>query len=676
MSNHSPSLQEFAYPIPICESEVDFDEMLKIFQHLNCKMLAIPDRLGSWGVVRAEDLLSMVAETWLGDRIASSSYPSNSISQQSPACRLIPKVEISIKSAKLYQADLQLNEFLNSLTSETLFQEECLVVDRQGKLQGQLDRHKIIQYLASNRLEANAVPSDLSYSIGSIDISLPCKIETAQGKTVHTNQQWHTLERKKSLEPNLFTDDGNLDRMTKRWIESQESVQPSQLEDLNNNRDEKINLFGKVSLDSNGSLTEVKIDPESNWNYLTIPLTNSTGEIPESYNLILATPTIQNSRSPNSSQSSPNTTQILNAVSHELKSPITGIVGLSSLLEGQKLGSLNQRQVMYVKLIRRSGKKMMRVIDDLLQLNILTASNLAETELINLEFLCRQLYQTILIEVESLSNSSLTASQTQPKLSIESGCEIAIANKSLLSSILSHLMLEAINSSQNFKRLQIQISSRLGGTTAIIMTCQGTASVTNAGFNLTLAKHLAAAIGATINHSTTVDRCQLTLLLPKKIQFLHSTPNSYTPASSLEAPKKLTILCLYPELEVIDPQSSQNQDFNFDFKGDANGLSAGYQHRIIEANSIEQACNLARIWHLDAIILNGYQIARPSLYLRSLQKYKQLASLPLITLDTKTTEAANQIEGLNVFPCLLPSQCRSIEDLIQVIQIATESKRL
>lgn len=686
MSDRSPSLQEFAYPIPICESKVDLGNILNIFRHLKCKMLAIPDRLGGWGVVTAEDLLSVVTESWFED-VASSNCIGNSRTQLRPACRLIPRVKIPLRSAKLYQADLNLNEFLNRQGVDSLFQdgEIYLLVDRQGELQGGIDRHKIIEYFASRSLKPNLEsPSYLNYLGSLIDtFALPSKIETDRGRIIYANQQWRTLKPKNSqiLEQEAMSaEDTNLDRMTKRWIENQESIQSEPLENLddsshNLNRPWKQQANNFSSSDRPDS--EIKIDCESDWNYLTIPIVNPEGES-EQYNLIVATPTIQSSQLSSHSglsSSEQSTAHILNAVSHELKSPLTGIVGLSSLLKEQQLGSLNQRQFQYVELIHRSGKKMMRAIDDLLQLNVLTADKSAETEAIDLELLCHQLYQAIVTKIEPLdSNSSPQASPIQPQLSIEYGCEIAIANKSLLSSIVSHLMLEAINSSQNFKQLQIQISNRLGRTTAIIITSQGTASVTNAGFNLTLARYLAATMGATVNNCTSVDRCQLTLLLPKdKIQFLHSAPNP--PASAIETHKKLTILCLYPELEVIDPSLSPDLDSNLDLKScpDSNRLSSNYHYRIIEADSIEQAHNLARIWHLDAIILNGYQIAKPSLYLRSLQKYRQLASLPLITLDIKTTEAANQIEGLNVFPCLLPSQCRSIKDLIQVIQIAIES---
>ena len=135
----------------------------------------------------------------------------------------------------------------------------------------------------------------------------------------------------------------------------------------------------------------------------------------------------------------------------------------------------------------------------------------------------------------------------------------------------------------------------------------------------------------------------------------------------IESHKSLTILRLFVSSEL--EQNPSNQDLALDFVFSDRAFTL--QHRIIEADSLEQANILARIWHIDAIILDGKNLLNPVDYLVSLQELDVLSSLPLITLDTKTTQAANQINGLSVFPCLVPSDERSIAELIQVIQIAT-----
>ncbi|PIG94439.1 ATP-binding protein [Gloeocapsopsis sp. IPPAS B-1203] len=92
-------------------------------------------------------------------------------------------------------------------------------------------------------------------------------------------------------------------------------------------------------------------------------------------------------------------------------------------------------------------------------------------------------------------------------------------------------------------------------------------------------------------------------------------------------------------------------------------------YRILEADDLEQAEILVSIWQPDVVLLDG-AIAEPIAYLKSLSQFSKLAALPIVTLDTATTQAANQIEGLAVFPCLLPTDKRDPETLLSVLQFA------
>ncbi len=253
-----------------------------------------------------------------------------------------------------------------------------------------------------------------------------------------------------------------------------------------------------------------------------------------------------------------------------------------------------------------------------------------------------------------------------------------------MSCILSHLVLETIRVAQSPDNLKIDIRS-LQGLTAIVVSSdlgdwssssETSSSAPDSGLDLVIAEYLAELIHGSVTSLYLTNHCQFTLLLPKdNTQHQQLASNSITnPADSTKTPNRnLTILCLYPELEAIDPQANHHNGSHFDLKSwsDNSEQQVDCQHRIIEADSLEQAHTLARIWQLDVIVLDGYQIIEPAQYLRSLQESEYLAALPLITLDGKTTEAANQIEGLNVYPCLLPAEHRSVDDLMQVIQIAT-----
>ncbi len=384
--------------------------------------------------------------------------------------------------------------------------------------------------------------------------------------------------------------------------------------------------------------------------------------------------------------------KLLGTISHELRSPLTGIVGLSSLFKDQQLGKLNQRQLSYAQLIYRGGQKLMSIVNDLLELTSLTVEKFQpQPEAIDLEFLCLQLFRQAMSKYKSASAAeSNFFPETQLKLDIEPGAEKAIADKVHLSTILSHLILETLFCEPAHSILTIEAKNRQECTAITVsnglMSDFELASSTDnfgypqqsSGLNLVIAQYLAQIAQAKIQ-SDYSNGCQLTLLLPqaKTEMSNHSSDTDLAFDTQDKVKKNLTVLCLYPEAEMVDPTINNYNGLNFNLKNwaeqDWTNISKQhhYQHRIIEADGLEQAHTLARIWKLDVIVLDGHQIADPAQYWRLLQGSEYLTALPIVTLDTRTTEAANQIEGLNVYPCLLRADCRGIKELIQVIQIAT-----
>ncbi len=95
----------------------------------------------------------------------------------------------------------------------------------------------------------------------------------------------------------------------------------------------------------------------------------------------------------------------------------------------------------------------------------------------------------------------------------------------------------------------------------------------------------------------------------------------------------------------ISPQNSSCQ-------GSALLLNPTYC-RVLEADDLGQAELMARIWRPDAIVLDSTnQLENPLAFIEQLSRSRNLGSLPLVTLDPATTQLANQVKGLSVFPCL------------------------
>ena len=94
------------------------------------------------------------------------------------------------------------------------------------------------------------------------------------------------------------------------------------------------------------------------------------------------------------------------------------------------------------------------------------------------------------------------------------------------------------------------------------------------------------------------------------------------------------------------------------------------QYRILEADDLDQAELLAKVWHPEIVLLDGIGITDPVAYLQAFSLEPSLAGLPLVTLDRQITQAANQVNSLSVYPCLAIDDEHKISALMEVIQVA------
>jgi signal transduction histidine kinase/CheY-like chemotaxis protein len=91
--------------------------------------------------------------------------------------------------------------------------------------------------------------------------------------------------------------------------------------------------------------------------------------------------------------------------------------------------------------------------------------------------------------------------------------------------------------------------------------------------------------------------------------------------------------------------------------------------RILEADDLEQASLLARIWRPNALLLDR-GISEPLYFLQQLTEYPSLAELPIVTLDAAIAQVAPEMEHLNIFPCLTDTPEPPAEVLLSVLQMA------
>ncbi len=132
-------------------------------------------------------------------------------------------------------------------------------------------------------------------------------------------------------------------------------------------------------------------------------------------------------------------TELLSWVSHELKTPLTALLGLSNLLQNPNLGSLNPRQANYARLIQHSSRQMMTVVNDLCDLAQLENGELSlDRQQLSVQACSEAAYE----QIRKLRDGS-----PLPQLTLDIDPEAAQvwADKTRLGQILVHLFLNAVS---------------------------------------------------------------------------------------------------------------------------------------------------------------------------------------------------------------------------------------
>lgn len=132
-----------------------------------------------------------------------------------------------------------------------------------------------------------------------------------------------------------------------------------------------------------------------------------------------------------------------------------------------------------------------------------------------------------------------------------------------------------------------------------------------------------------------------------------------------------------PKPSVVLYLSSTETDFTQAHHRQLNQLLHQHNFRVIECHDIEQADLLAQVWRARVVVLQP-PLSEPLEYLQTYLQYAYLASLPLITLDKVTTQAANQLPSLAVFPCFgawpdrrtAPNTTGLTSKLLQAVEVA------
>ncbi|MCW5317705.1 hybrid sensor histidine kinase/response regulator [Nostoc sp. KVJ3] len=238
-------------------------------------------------------------------------------------------------------------------------------------------------------------------------------------------------------------------------------------------------VYSRCYLDSQvGTCTcvvEVQNGQERIWQFAKIPLDSPESEIPLSNDLwlVLATDVTEQqqlckelaAKNADLIQLNRLKDEFLACISHELKTPLTAVLGLSRLLVDQQLGELNERQARYAGLIHQSGRHLMSVVNDILDLTRMETGQMDLTLTpVKIQAVCdRALSEAKAIHTQTTKTTSqpqenIRSTAPQFCLSIELGLDEMVADELRLRQMLVHLLSNAFKFTEISGEIGLRVS--------------------------------------------------------------------------------------------------------------------------------------------------------------------------------------------------------------------------
>jgi signal transduction histidine kinase/CheY-like chemotaxis protein len=785
MSMNNVSVERFLQSVSICEQTTNWGKLVKIFRTDGDRLVVVNAQGYPMGIVKLAKLLPNILN-----------YEHEQTTQDISLQQFMQPVTV-------FQAEMSLDQLYQQLKETNITEQEFVIVNEEGQVLGLLNCWQLLNDLTKKE-NLNYAGDGLVSLLAKIPI--PLSLQSSNGEIITHNLSWS-------------------EQIGDIFLTSQISVETSKKSEKLPNNDEALMLssFLAIEAENNAKLsallqgevqaqiiTTINKGEEYIWQLVKVPflVEESFSQSEKNLWLVMAQDITEQqqiakelaAKNADLIQLNRLKDEFLACVSHELKTPLTSVLGLSSMLKEQLIGQLNERQARYVSLIHQSGKQLMNVVNDILDLTRMETGQMQlSVDVVNIANVCDRAYNQAL-QLQKIKPD--TDYQIKFNLEIEPNLETIIADEVRLRQMLINLLSNALKFSELHGEISLQVN-HWEGWIAFTISDTGigippekqhlifqkfqqlenplTRQFEGAGLGLVLTQRLARLHGGDVSFISNFGHgSKFTLLLPpqppqtedenKKIiprtninrlvLIVETVPeyieNLTTQISNLgyriiiarsgtealEKARRLqpVLILLNPLLPMLSgwdlltllktdketkhipvlvtttkadknlayahraddfltipvqkndlsksinklikkPEQSQKiitvlhlfLGANTPFSSYLNyySLPRDSRYQVLEVNDLLQANLLAKIWHIDVILLNIIPEEKAINYLQDLNRYQILASLPIVTIDLATTQAANQIKGLSVFPCLLANQYYQNQSLWQVIEFAT-----
>jgi signal transduction histidine kinase/ActR/RegA family two-component response regulator len=158
--------------------------------------------------------------------------------------------------------------------------------------------------------------------------------------------------------------------------------------------------------------------------------------------------------------------EFLASMSHELRTPLNAVLGLSETLQDGVYGAVNDKQQECLRTIESSGRHLLSLINDILDVTKLGAGELrAERTLVALRPLCEGCL--------SLVEQQARAKQIELNLSLVRSPKAILSDEKRLKQILVNLLSNAVKFTPNLGSVELRVEREGDGCTSFSVTDTG-----------------------------------------------------------------------------------------------------------------------------------------------------------------------------------------------------------
>ncbi len=152
-------------------------------------------------------------------------------------------------------------------------------------------------------------------------------------------------------------------------------------------------------------------------------------------------------------QSSPIKIKLLSQLTQELRTPLTSVIGMASVLHREVYGPLTVKQREYLEIIHNSGQNLISLVDEIVNLGILNEqSSEINITTVDIEMLCQQVINNLL-DLAQQHQQGLS-------LSIEPGNRIWSLDKEKVRQAVYYLVSSILEMSEPGGEVKVHISRR------------------------------------------------------------------------------------------------------------------------------------------------------------------------------------------------------------------------